>query len=90
MPVSLSILHRSTSSRARRSRVSTPHGSFDTPAFMPVGTRGTVKGILPGLVAAGGAQIAGRLEQWHDPQRPRDAGFTLQQLHRQHVGRRVQ
>ena len=34
----------------------------------------------------GGAQIARRLEQRHDPQRPRDAGFALQQLHREHVG----
>lgn len=38
-------------------RVTTPHGSFDTPAFMPVGTKGTVKGILPGLVEESGAQI---------------------------------
>ena len=57
MPVSLSVLHRSARTRARRGRVTTPHGTFDTPAFMPVGTRGTVKGILPGLVAATGAQI---------------------------------
>jgi queuine tRNA-ribosyltransferase len=57
MAVSLSILHRSTRTLARRGRISTPHGEFDTPAFMPVGTRGTVKGILPGLVGATGAQI---------------------------------
>ena len=30
---------------ARVGRVRTPHGSFDTPAFMPVGTQGTVKGL---------------------------------------------
>ena len=35
----------------------TKHGSFDTPAFMPVGTRGTVKGIMPWSVAATGSQI---------------------------------
>lgn len=57
MPLSFSILTRSPSHRARLGRVSTPHGSFDTPAFMPVGTRGTVKGILPALVAQTGAQI---------------------------------
>jgi queuine tRNA-ribosyltransferase len=51
------ILERSTTCGARRGRVSTLHGSFDTPAFMPVGTRGSVKGILPNLVAATGAQI---------------------------------
>jgi queuine tRNA-ribosyltransferase len=56
-PLSFTIADRSTSSHARVGRVSTLHGSFDTPAFMPVGTRGSVKGILPHLVAATGAQI---------------------------------
>lgn len=42
---------------ARIGRVTTPHGSFDTPAFMPVGTQGTVKGLLPGQVRDTGAQI---------------------------------
>jgi queuine tRNA-ribosyltransferase len=44
-------------SRARLGRVTTRHGTFDTPAFMPVGTQGTIKGILPDHVAATGAQI---------------------------------
>ncbi|MBI1375761.1 MAG: tRNA guanosine(34) transglycosylase Tgt [Phycisphaera sp.] len=44
-------------SRARVGRVTTPHGSFDTPAFMPVGTKASVKGLLPELVAGTGAQI---------------------------------
>ena len=57
MPLNFEILARSAASRARLGRVTTPHGSFDTPAFMPVGTRGTVKGVLPGMVAATGAQI---------------------------------
>lgn len=35
----------------------TPHGHFDTPAFMPVGTRASVKGIVPHWVAQTGAQI---------------------------------
>src|SRR5688572_25851143 len=51
------ILHRDTVSRARLGRVTTPHGAFDTPAFMPVGTQGTVKGLLPEMVAATGSQI---------------------------------
>lgn len=51
------ILHRSKSTRARTGRVTTPHGSVETPAFMPVGTRGSVKGLLPGLVAETGAEI---------------------------------
>jgi queuine tRNA-ribosyltransferase len=42
---------------ARLGRVTTRHGSFDTPAFMAVGTQGTVKGILPDHVAATGTQI---------------------------------
>jgi queuine tRNA-ribosyltransferase len=57
MSIQYDILHRSASTRARLGRVTTPHGAFDTPAFMPVGTRGTVKGLLPGMVAATGAQI---------------------------------
>jgi queuine tRNA-ribosyltransferase len=55
--MSFEILGRSGLTRARTGRVRTAHGSFDTPAFMPVGTRGTVKGILPELVARTGAQI---------------------------------
>ena len=48
---------RSTTSRARLGLVETPHGSFETPAFMPVGTRASVKGLFPAHVAATGAQI---------------------------------
>ena len=42
--------------RGRLGRVTTPHGVFDTPAFMPVGTQGGLKGLLPDQVAATGAQ----------------------------------
>ena len=42
---------------ARRGVVTTAHGAIDTPAFMPVGTAGTVKAMLPESVAATGAQI---------------------------------
>jgi queuine tRNA-ribosyltransferase len=56
-PLQFAILARSPSCRARVGRVATPHGAFETPAFMPVGTRATVKGILPHLVAQTGAQI---------------------------------
>ena len=34
-------------SRARRGTVHLAHGDVQTPAFMPVGTYGTVKGMLP-------------------------------------------
>ncbi|MCA9322786.1 MAG: tRNA-guanine transglycosylase, partial [Planctomycetes bacterium] len=42
---------------ARRGRIRTPHGSVETPAFMPVGTQATVKGLLPEQVRSTGAQI---------------------------------
>jgi queuine tRNA-ribosyltransferase len=43
--------------QARLGRLETAHGAIDTPAFMPVGTAGTVKAMLPQSVAATGAQI---------------------------------
>lgn len=43
--------------KARRGRLSFPRGEIETPAFMPVGTYGTVKGMLPRDVEATGAQI---------------------------------
>ena len=42
---------------ARAGRVTTAHGSFDTPAFMPVGTYGTVKAMTPTQLTDLGAQI---------------------------------
>jgi queuine tRNA-ribosyltransferase len=42
---------------ARLGRLSTAHGMIDTPAFMPVGTAGTVKAMTPEAVAATGARI---------------------------------
>ncbi|HHJ18154.1 MAG TPA: tRNA guanosine(34) transglycosylase Tgt [Gammaproteobacteria bacterium] len=46
-----------TSGRARRGRLSFARGVVETPAFMPVGTYGTVKGMRPEQVAESGAQI---------------------------------
>jgi queuine tRNA-ribosyltransferase len=43
--------------QARRGLLHTAHGLINTPAFMPVGTAGTVKAMLPGSVAATGAEI---------------------------------
>jgi queuine tRNA-ribosyltransferase len=42
---------------ARRGLLRTAHGDVDTPAFMPVGTAGTVKAMFPEAVAQTGAQI---------------------------------
>lgn len=56
-PLSFAIHQRSATCAARRGVVRTLHGAFDTPAFMPVGTRASVKGVLPHQVAQSGAQI---------------------------------
>jgi queuine tRNA-ribosyltransferase len=45
------------SGNARRGRLTFARGSVETPAFMPVGTYGTVKGLRPEQVAESGAQI---------------------------------
>src|SRR5436305_11442058 len=42
---------------ARLGRLSTAHGTIDTPAFMPVGTAATVKAMTPDAVALTGARI---------------------------------
>ena len=42
---------------ARRGRLQLPHGVVETPAFMPVGTQGTVKGLSIDQVAITGASI---------------------------------
>src|SRR6195256_3272600 len=46
-----------TEGRARRGVLRTAHGAIDTPAFMPVGTYGTVKAMTPVELRALGAQI---------------------------------
>jgi len=43
----LTILHRDSLTAARRGRLKLPHGIVETPAFLPVGTQGTVKAMLP-------------------------------------------
>jgi queuine tRNA-ribosyltransferase len=56
VPVRFHLTRQDTSTGARLGRVTTPNGAFDTPAFMPVGTQGTIKGLLPDHVAATGSQ----------------------------------
>ncbi|MCA0298984.1 tRNA guanosine(34) transglycosylase Tgt [Pseudoxanthomonas mexicana] len=46
-----------TDGAARRGRLTFPRGTIETPAFMPVGTYGSVKGILPEHVEDLGAEI---------------------------------
>jgi len=46
-----------TEGQARRGRLTLNHGVVETPIFMPVGTYGTVKGVLPASLLEMGAQI---------------------------------
>ena len=46
-----------TEGQARRGRLTLNHGVVETPVFMPVGTYGTVKGVMPSSLEAMGAQI---------------------------------
>lgn len=55
MPLTFEIL--ATDGPARRGRLATPHGIVETPAFMPVGTLGAVKGVTPEELEAAGASI---------------------------------
>lgn len=48
---------RATCGAARAGILHTPHGDVPTPAFMPVGTRGTVRGLDPVEIAATGATL---------------------------------
>jgi queuine tRNA-ribosyltransferase len=48
--------HTDTNSSARAGEWKTPHGTVQTPAFMPVGTLGTVKGLTPDQIKATGAK----------------------------------
>ncbi len=54
---SFSIQQEDSGSAARRAKLSTPHGSVETPVFMPVGTRATVKGLTPAQLAETGSSI---------------------------------
>ncbi|MFL5339988.1 MAG: tRNA guanosine(34) transglycosylase Tgt [Gemmataceae bacterium] len=46
-----------TDGAARVGLLTTPHGTVETPMFMPIGTRATVKGVTPDQLAAAGARI---------------------------------
>jgi len=55
--VTFELLKKDDKTRARRGRLFTPHGTVETPVFMPVGTAGTVKALKPDDVADLGASI---------------------------------
>ena len=56
-PFSFRVLQQDPHCAARRSIFETPHGPVEMPAFMPVGTQGTVKGLTVDQVRATGAQM---------------------------------
>jgi len=47
MSFKFELIKQCSSTGARLGRVYTPHGSFETPVFMPVGTQATVKAMAP-------------------------------------------
>jgi len=51
------LLHQDTGCQARRGRLHTPHGTVETPVFMPVGTLGTVKAVGQDDLQALGAEV---------------------------------
>ena len=57
MILAFDIEARDPHSRARAGRIITAHGVIETPVFMPVGTRGSIKSLTPDEVRNHGAQI---------------------------------
>lgn len=57
MALRFALTHVDRDTGARAGVLDTPHGSIDTPAFMPVGTHGTVRALTPEEVRGAGAQI---------------------------------
>src|SRR5262249_49557652 len=55
MSIRFDLLH--TDGAARHGRLHTPHGTVETPLFMPVGTQATVKGMTPEQVYDAGARM---------------------------------
>lgn len=54
---SCEVVHRHAHTKARVTRVTTPHGEFLTPVFMPVGTRAGVNNMTPNELLDAGSQI---------------------------------
>ena len=57
MSVRFTLHSTDAASAARRGRLDTPHGPVETPAFMPVGTQATIKGLTIDQVRTTGAQM---------------------------------
>ncbi len=57
MPFSFDVIHKSQETGARLGKMHTPHGSVETPVFIPVGTQATVKSLTPEDLCDLGVQI---------------------------------
>ncbi|MEN6432006.1 MAG: tRNA guanosine(34) transglycosylase Tgt [Smithella sp.] len=57
MPFQFDLIKQDSATSARLGKMTTPHGIVNTPAFMPVGTQGTVKSMLPEEIKNCGAEI---------------------------------
>ena len=55
--VTFELIKTDPKTQARRGRLHTPHGTVETPVFMPVGTAATVKAMRPEQVEELGAEI---------------------------------
>jgi len=84
------LLHQDAHCNARRGRLHTAHGTVELPAFMPVGTLGTVKGVeIEQLEKTGAEMILGNT--YHLSLRPgedvvRDLGTASGTAHQSNVG----
>ena len=47
MKIKYTLLQKEENTKARLGKIETNYGTYDTPMFMPVGTRATVKGLSP-------------------------------------------
>jgi queuine tRNA-ribosyltransferase len=55
--VSFQVIQSDTATKARLGQLTTVHGTFETPMFMPVGTQATVKGVTPRELKEIGTEI---------------------------------
>lgn len=55
--INFELIKQDERTKARRGRIKTPHGTIETPVFMPVGTAATVKAMKPEEVRDMGATI---------------------------------
>ncbi|MTL92440.1 tRNA guanosine(34) transglycosylase Tgt, partial [Turicibacter sanguinis] len=69
MAIKYELIHECKQSGARYGKLHTPHGSFETPVFMPVGTLATVKTLSPEELEKMGAKIilANTYHLWLQP-----------------------